>query len=110
MTGLSPNEILISYEPDLTPPETPTTNNKSAEGCIRKLLERRAQADNAINEAAKEGYSILEQYQIGEQVWLEGTHLKFPHQATKLNLKRYGPFKIIKVISSVAYQLQLPAS
>jgi len=36
--------------------------------------------------------------------------LKFPHQKTKLNPKRYGPFKIIKVISSVAYQLELPPS
>jgi hypothetical protein len=36
--------------------------------------------------------------------------LKFPHQATKLNPKHYGPFQIIKEISPVAYQLQLPPS
>jgi hypothetical protein len=39
MTSLSPNKILISYKPNLAPPETPATNNKSAEECIRKLLE-----------------------------------------------------------------------
>jgi hypothetical protein len=110
MTGLSPNKILIGYEPDLAPPETPITNNESAEECIRKLLERCAQGVDAINEVAKGGDSILEQYQTGGQVWLEGTHLKFPHKATKLNPKRYGLFKIIKAISSVTYQLQLPAS
>jgi len=34
-------------------------------------------------------------------IWLKGKHLTFPHQATKLNPKRYGPFKIIKAISLV---------
>jgi hypothetical protein len=61
-TSLTPNKILISYEPDLAPPETPVTNNKSAEEHIRKLLEQQAQALNAINEAAKGEDSILEQY------------------------------------------------
>jgi hypothetical protein len=41
-------------------------------------------------------------------VWLEVTHLKICHQKTKLKPKRYGPFKIIKEISPVAYQLKLP--
>jgi hypothetical protein len=108
-TGLSPNEVLIGYKPNLATPETPVTNNKLVEEHIRKLLEWHTQAIDAINKMAKGGDSIPEQYQVREQVWLEGSHLKFPHQATKLNPKRYGPFKIIKAISSVAYQLQLPA-
>jgi hypothetical protein len=77
---------------------------------IQELMKRQAQAIDAINQRAKGNGSIKEQYSIGEQVWLEGKHLKFPHQKTKINPKRYGPFKIIKAISSVAYQLQLPAS
>jgi hypothetical protein len=48
------------------------------------------------------------QYAIEEQVWLEATHLKIHHQKTKLKPKQYGPFKIIKEISPVAYQLKLP--
>jgi hypothetical protein len=39
MTSLSPNKILISYKPNLAPPETPVTNNELAEERIRKLLE-----------------------------------------------------------------------
>jgi hypothetical protein len=34
--------------------------------------------------------------------------LKIHHQKTKLKPKRYGPFKIIKEISPMAYQLKLP--
>ena len=81
-----------------------------AEECIKKLMENRDQATRAINEAAKENGTVPSQYHIVNQVWLEGKHLKFPHQATKLNLKHYGPFRVIKEISPVAYQLQLPPS
>jgi hypothetical protein len=45
---------------------------------------------------------------MGAQVWLEGKNLKLPYQATKLVPKRYGPFKIIKEVPPVAYQLRLP--
>jgi hypothetical protein len=50
---------------------------------------------------------MTSQYKQGEQVWLEATHLKIHHQKTKLKAKRYGPFKIIKEISPVVYQLRL---
>jgi hypothetical protein len=80
------------------------------EECIRKLLEQQAQAIDTINKTVEGNGLIPDQYQVGDWVWLKGKHLKFPHQVTKLNPKRYRPFKIIKVISLVAYQLQLPAS
>jgi hypothetical protein len=49
----------------------------------------------------------MSQYKLEEQVWLEATHLKIRHQKMKLKPKWYGPFKIIKEISPVAYQLRL---
>ena len=73
-------------------------------------MENRDQATNAINEATKGDRTIPSQHQVGEQVWLEGKNLKFPYQATKLNPKCYRPFKIIKEISPMVYQLQLPPS
>ena len=68
-------------------------------------MKNRDQATRAINEVAKGYGTIQEQYSIRDQVWLEGKHLKFPHQATKLNPKCYGPFRVIKEISPVVYQL-----
>jgi hypothetical protein len=53
---------------------------------------------------------MTSQYKLGEQVWLEATHLKIWHQKMKLKLKQYRPFKIIKEISPVAYQLKLPVA
>ena len=109
-TRLLPNQILLGYEPPLTPEISPPSNNDMAEECIRKLMESRDQATRAINETAKGNRRIPEQYHVRDQVWLEGKNLKFPHQAIKLNLKCYGPFRVIKGISPVVYQLQLPPS
>jgi hypothetical protein len=54
MTGLLPNQILLGYEPPLTPSTSPPSNNDLAEQCIRKLMKNRDQATRAINEAAKD--------------------------------------------------------
>jgi hypothetical protein len=69
-------------------------------------MENRDQATRAINEAAKGNRTISSQYHVGDQVWLEGKNLKFPHQATKLNLKCYEPFRVIKEISPVVTGLE----
>src|SRR5260221_4665342 len=73
------------------------------------MKERRSQAITAINQSSRQ-YVIPPSFMIGTQVWLEGTHLHLPYQATKLAPKHYGLFKIMKEISPVAYQLRLPAA
>ena len=74
------------------------------------LLEKRAQAIDAINQSARRDQGGASKYKVGEQVWLEATHLKLRYQTTKLVPKRYGPFIITKEISPVAYQIKLPTS
>src|SRR6266705_6479073 len=108
MTGLSPNEILIGYEPTLQPAITPPSNNDMAENRVDTLMAKRDLAIEAINRAAKQGGVPPAQYKKGKQVWLEATNLNLRHQKTKLALKRYGPFIITKEISPVAYRLDLP--
>ena len=109
-TGLLPNQILLGYDPQLTPEISPPSNNDLVEERIKELMENKNQATRAINKAAKGNGTIPSQYHLGDQVWLKGKNLKFPHQATKLNPKCYGPFRVIKMISPVVYQLQLPPS
>jgi hypothetical protein len=91
-TGLSPNEILLGYEPEMAPSETTQTKNEDTEECIKVLMEQRQQATWAINRTAKQGKTIKDLYQEGDQVWLEASHIKTQHQKTKLAPKRYGPF------------------
>jgi hypothetical protein len=48
-------------------------------------------------------------FSVGENVWLEGTNLKLSVNLTsKLSPRRYGPFKVVTIISPVAYQIELP--
>jgi hypothetical protein len=90
--------------------ESAPSNNEAAEARIQNMMEKRAQAIDAINRVVQTKQAIMSQYKLGEQVWLEATHLKICHQKMKLKPIQYGSFKIIKEISPVAYQLRLPVA
>ena len=94
----------------LLPSETPPTNNETAEQHLNLVHQKRLQAIDAINQAAKGKPTLPSQYKINDEVWLDASNLKIRHQKTKLAPKRYGPFKIIREISPVAYQIKLPTS
>jgi Chromo (CHRromatin Organisation MOdifier) domain len=46
---------------------------------------------------------------IGQPVWLKGKNLPLLYGTAKLAPQHHGPFKITKIISPVAVQLELPA-
>ena len=107
-TGLLPNQILLGIEPTLHLSEYHATNNEAVERRVKRMEEAWEQATRAINKKA--AIAPLDQYKPGDQVWLEVTHLKLPHQGSKLNPKQYGPFKILKGVSPVTFKLDLPVS
>jgi hypothetical protein len=47
-------------------------------------------------------------YKVGDQVWLEGRHLRTNQPTAKLAPKHHGPFKVVQVMSPVNYRLGLP--
>jgi hypothetical protein len=106
-TGLSPNQIILGYDILINPELTDSVSNETAEERVRIMNERRAQAITALNEVAWKSGTPPAQYKPGDQVWLEGKNLKLPYQSTKLTPKCYGPFRVIREISPVAYQLAL---
>jgi hypothetical protein len=107
-TGLLPNQVLLGYKITLNLGQTSPTTNESAKECSHVMMEWQVQAITAINQAAEKLGKPEAQYTVGAQVWLEGKNLKLPYQLTKLAPKWYRPFRIIKEVSSVAYQLSLP--
>jgi hypothetical protein len=84
--------------------------NESAKECSCIMMEQWVQVIAAINQAVEKLGRLEAQYTMGAQVWLEGKNLRLPYQSTKLVPKRYGPFKIIKEVSPMAYQLDLPVT
>ena len=108
-TRIAPIEILLGYSPRITMelPYLPTTV-QLIDDRTRKATEKRKQAKEALNEAAQA--TPPDSHQIGDKVWLEAKHLALPYQTPKLAPKCHGPFKIIKKISPVTYQLELPTA
>jgi hypothetical protein len=92
-TKLSPNQILLGYDTVLDPGVTPPSNNETAEERIQIMTEHQKQAIEALNQVTEKSGMPLAQYNTGDQVWLEGKHLRLPYQSTKLAPKRYGPSK-----------------
>ncbi len=72
------------------------------------MMENRANAIRALNKVTNQKGPPPSQFKIKEQVWLDASHLKLPHQKAKLTPKCLGPFWITQEISPVAYRLELP--
>ncbi len=107
-TGLSPNQILFGYNPTLNSDKILQTHNALVESRVQTMTKNRADAVRALNKVANQKGPPLAQFHLREQVWLDASHLKLPHQKAKLTPKCLGPFKIIQEISPVAYRLELP--
>jgi len=105
-----PNQVLLGYDITLNPDLVSSVINKTAEEHVKTMEQQWVQATAALNEAAEQSGMPPAQYLPRNQVWLEGKNLHLPFQATKLAPKRYGPFKIIKEISPIVFQLGLPIS
>ena len=78
---------------------------------LRDWKRAREEAQRLMIKAQKKrtkGKEPVQRYKTGDQVWLEGCNLRIDRPSVKLALKRYGPFKIGKVLSPITYQLKLP--
>ncbi len=72
------------------------------------MTKNHADAIRVLNKVANQKGPPPSQFHLREQVWLDASHLKLPHQKAKLTPKHLGPFKITQEISPVAYRLGLP--
>ena len=78
---------------------------------LRDWKKAREDAQKLMIKAQKKwtkGKEQEQRYKTGDQVWLEGRNLRIDRPSVKLAPKRYGPFKIKKVLSPITYQLTLP--
>jgi hypothetical protein len=105
-TKVPPAVVLLGYLPTLYPAMPSATNSERVEKRAVQAQQAREQAQTALQKMA--GRTPEDQFQPGDQVWLEVKNLALPYQMRKLAPKRHGPFTITKQVSPVAYQLRLP--
>jgi hypothetical protein len=99
-------------KPDL---ESPTESVKAYAARLRVDIERAREAMLAA-QARQQKYANRSRrdvtFQVGDKVWLATSHLRFSpaHNAKrKLQPRFFGPYPVKKVLSDVAYELELPA-
>ena len=102
LTKQVPNEVLIGFLPTLAPASIQNLGVLAADNHATWMAQTREMAIDVINQPT---VTLRELFTIGDQVWLEGKILPISVGSTKLCPKCYGPFKISRVISPVAYQL-----
>jgi Chromo (CHRromatin Organisation MOdifier) domain len=108
-TGIAPNELLIGWEPPLMVEQRSESKNQTAEELLSSMRHNRLMAIHALNKVTYKLGTPTSTWKTGQLVWLEGKNLPLPYRTAKLAPRRHGPFKIIKIISPVAVQLELPA-
>src|SRR5215470_2630708 len=84
---------------------------------VKNIQASRKEAEAALKQAAEDMARYYDQhrktavsYKEGDLVWLDGKNLNTDRPSKKLEDKRYGPFKVLKVIGPNAYKLKLPAN
>jgi len=89
----------------------------TADTFVKNMEEARKEAESALKKAADDMAKFYDRhrgiptkYKVGDMVWLDGKDLKTDRPSKKLDDKRYGSYKITKVVGSNAYELKLPTS
>jgi hypothetical protein len=77
---------------------------------LEQIKEAHVQAREAMIKAQQSWvkHHDTPKYKEGDLVWLEGKNLCINQPTAKLAPRRHGPFKIIQVMSTVNYRLELP--
>ena len=93
------------------------TKVQSVDDFLLGMKKAREEAEAALHRAAEDMARYYDQnrqeavtYNVGDLVWLEGKDIHTNRPSKKLDDKRYGPFKVTKVVGPNAYELKLPAS
>ena len=107
-TKYAPHELIMGIVPSakLMPLDdsVPTAQSRLSE-----LSKARSDAQKTLDKRIKFTKAPRE-LQINQKVLLEARNLSVKSPSKKLAPKRYGPFKVIRKISPVAYQIKLPST
>ena len=112
-TGQTPFSMIMGYMPKVewlsVPSQVPSYMDR-----MEQIEEVCKAAKTSLVKAQKmmairnPGNKKFRPYQKDDQVWIEGMHLKTLYPSAKLAPKCYGPFKVMKQLSPVVYEIRIP--
>jgi hypothetical protein len=108
-TRESPFQVLMGYHPHADYSGTLSTIPRVTTR-LEQYNEARRKAQDLMQRAQQSWvrHHDTPKYKTGDQVWLEGRHLRTNQPTAKLAPKCHRPFKVIQVMSPVNYRLELP--
>ena len=108
-TRKSPFFLLMGYNPRADWKQA-TSPLLQVTLCVDQFKEARAQAQDLMIKAQRSWvkHRDMPKYKEGDLVWLEGKNLRTAQPTPKLGARHHGPFKVVQVMSSVNYRLELP--
>jgi transposase InsO family protein len=108
-TRESPFHVLMGYHPRAdysgAPSTIPHVNTR-----LEQYNKARRKAQDLMRRAQQSWvrHRDTPKYEAGDQVWLEGRHLRTNQPTAKLAPKRHRPFEVVQVMSPVNYRIKLP--
>ncbi len=116
-TGLTPFQCVLGFQPPLfpwsgEPSSVPAVDDwiRRSEGVWDRVHVRLQRAVRTQEIQANRRRRPHPPYQPGQRVWLSTRDIKPRLPSRKLSPRYVGPFKILKRINEVTYQLELPAN
>jgi hypothetical protein len=94
----------------------PDSRLQSANDMVKRMKLIKEETEAVLNAAAedmKRYYDARhrpEEFKPGDEVWLDAKDLTTERPSKKLDYKRLGPFKVLRKVSDLAYELKLPSS
>lgn len=116
-TGMCPFEVQFGFLPPFFPSEQPKVNVPSAEAAIARCRRTWKRARTALKRAsacsqrqANRKRRATPSFRVDQKVWLSTRDIPLRVESKKFKPRFIGPFRIVRRINPVAYQLALPRS
>jgi hypothetical protein len=107
-TKYTPHQLILGINPSANLSIKEDTN-PSAYQRLLMIKKARSDAQQSLSKRIKH-YTPKRTLSPGDKVMLDSRNLKVNTPSRKLSPRRYGPFKVLKQISPVAYRIELPPS